>query len=64
MKKMLITFVVLPLLASPAALAQGTKVGHLFVLHRETGAPLWPVEERAVPQDGVAGETLSPTQPW
>jgi quinoprotein glucose dehydrogenase len=46
------------------ALAQGTKVGHLFLLHRETGAPLWPVEERPVPQDGVPGETLSPTQPF
>jgi quinoprotein glucose dehydrogenase len=46
------------------ALAQGTKVGHLFVLDRETGEPLWPVEERAVPQDGVPGETLSPTQPF
>jgi quinoprotein glucose dehydrogenase len=46
------------------ALAQGTKVGHLFLLHRETGEPLFPVEERPVPQDGVAGETLSPTQPF
>jgi quinoprotein glucose dehydrogenase len=46
------------------ALAQGTKTGHVFVLHRETGEPLWPVEERSVPQDGVPGETLSPTQPF
>jgi quinoprotein glucose dehydrogenase len=46
------------------ALAQGTKTGHLFVLHRETGQPLWPVEERPVPQDGVAGEQLAPTQPF
>jgi quinoprotein glucose dehydrogenase len=46
------------------AVVQATKMGHLFVLHRETGEPLFPVEERAVPQDGVAGETLSPTQPF
>jgi quinoprotein glucose dehydrogenase len=46
------------------ALAQGTKVGHLFVLHRETGEPLFPVQERPVPQGGVPGETLSPTQPF
>jgi quinoprotein glucose dehydrogenase len=43
---------------------QATKMGHLFVLHRETGAPLFPVEERPVPQDGVPGEILSPTQPF
>ncbi len=43
--------------------AQATKVGHVFLLHRETGEPLYPVEERPVPQDGVPGETLSPTQP-
>ena len=47
------------------ALVQATKVGHLFVLSRETGAPLFPVEERPVPQAGaVPGETLSPTQPF
>ncbi len=44
--------------------AQATKVGHVFLLHRETGEPLYPVEERPVPQDGVPGETLSPTQPF
>jgi len=47
-----------------AALAQITKMGHLFLLDRETGAPLWPIEERPVPQGGVPGETLSPTQPF
>ena len=46
------------------ALAQPTKMGHLFVLHRETGEPLFPVEERPVPQGGVEGEQLSPTQPF
>jgi quinoprotein glucose dehydrogenase len=46
------------------ALVQPTKMGLLFVLHRETGEPLFPVEERPVPQDGAPGETLSPTQPF
>lgn len=46
------------------AVAVATKVGHLFVLHRETGKPLFPVEERHVPQNGVEGEQLSPTQPF
>jgi quinoprotein glucose dehydrogenase len=46
------------------ALAQITKMGHLFLLDRTTGAPLYPVEERPVPQGGVPGETLSPTQPF
>jgi quinoprotein glucose dehydrogenase len=46
------------------ALAQATKMGHVFLLNRETGEPLYPVEERPVPQGGVEGETLSPTQPF
>ena len=47
------------------ALAQPTKMGHLFFLHRLTGEPLLPVEERPVPQEGlVPGEYLSPTQPF
>ncbi len=45
--------------------AQATKMGHVFLLDRETGEPLYPVEERPVPQAGaVPGETLSPTQPF
>ncbi|MFQ5634366.1 MAG: pyrroloquinoline quinone-dependent dehydrogenase [Gammaproteobacteria bacterium] len=44
--------------------AQVTKTGHLFVLDRETGEPVQPVEERPVPQGAVAGESLSPTQPF
>jgi quinoprotein glucose dehydrogenase len=44
--------------------AQITKMGFLFLLDRETGAPLYPVEERPVAHDGVPGETLSPTQPF
>ncbi|MEM7096976.1 MAG: pyrroloquinoline quinone-dependent dehydrogenase [Pseudomonadota bacterium] len=48
----------------PAAV-QVTKMGLTFVLDRETGQPLHPVEERAVPQEGaVPGEYLSPTQPF
>ena len=43
---------------------QPTKQGFVFVLDRDTGKPVWPVEERAVPQGGVEGETLSPTQPF
>jgi quinoprotein glucose dehydrogenase len=47
------------------ALVQVTKMGFTFVLNRETGEPLWPVEERPVPQDDpVPGEYLSPTQPF
>jgi quinoprotein glucose dehydrogenase len=47
-----------------AALAQPSKMGHLFVLARDTGQPVLPVEERPVPQDGVPGEVPSPTQPF
>jgi quinoprotein glucose dehydrogenase len=45
------------------AVLQGTKTAQLFVLDRATGAPLFPVEERAVPKSDVAGEVTSPTQP-
>jgi quinoprotein glucose dehydrogenase len=43
---------------------QPTKQGFLFVLDRDTGRPVWPVEERPVPQGGADGEKLSPTQPF
>jgi len=46
------------------ALVQPTKTGFLFVLDRQTGAPLFPIEERAVPQANVWGEHLSDTQPF
>jgi quinoprotein glucose dehydrogenase len=46
------------------AVIQATKMGLVFVLHRDTGEPLFSVEERAVPQDGVEGELLSATQPF
>ena len=45
------------------ALAQPTKQGLLFVLDRETGEPVWPIPEVAVPQGNVPGEWYSPTQP-
>jgi quinoprotein glucose dehydrogenase len=41
-----------------------TKTGLVFTLDRETGAPVFPVEERAVPQGAAAGEFLSATQPF
>ncbi|MEM9169618.1 MAG: pyrroloquinoline quinone-dependent dehydrogenase [Pseudomonadota bacterium] len=40
------------------------KTGFVFVLDRETGAPVLPIEERPVPQGGAPGEALSPTQPF
>ena len=43
---------------------QGNKTGLLFVLSRETGDPVFPVEERPVPQSDVPGEVTSPTQPF
>jgi quinoprotein glucose dehydrogenase len=46
------------------ALAQPTKQGYLFILNRETGEPLIPVQERPAPQAGaVPGEHLAATQP-
>ncbi len=46
------------------AVLQATKTGMLFVLDRETGAPLVPVEERPVPASDIAGEEAWPTQPF
>ncbi len=43
---------------------QVTKMGLTFVLHRDTGEPVYPVEERSVPQNPAEGEYLSPTQPF
>ncbi len=43
---------------------QVAKTGLVFVLDRDTGEPVIPVEERPVPQGGAPGETLSPTQPF
>jgi quinoprotein glucose dehydrogenase len=49
---------------SRPGLAQATKMGHIFLLDRETGEPLYPVEERPVPQGAVPGESPSATQPF
>jgi len=46
------------------AVAQTTKSGFLFVFDRETGVPLFPVEERPVPPSLVPGEEAWPTQPF
>jgi quinoprotein glucose dehydrogenase len=46
------------------AVIQGTKQGLVFTLNRDTGAPIIPVFEHKVPQDGAPGEHLSPTQPF
>jgi quinoprotein glucose dehydrogenase len=45
------------------AVAQVTKTGFVFVLDRETGAPLFPIEERPVPASTIDGEQSSRTQP-
>ena len=45
------------------AVAQVTKSGHVFVFNRETGEPLFPIEERAVPASDLQGESAWPTQP-
>jgi quinoprotein glucose dehydrogenase len=46
------------------ALAQPTKQAFLYVFNRVTGKPIWPMEERPVPQGDVPGEWYSPTQPF
>ena len=49
--------------ASIPAVAQVTKTGDTYVFHRETGEPLFPVEERPVPASTIDGEMASRTQP-
>jgi quinoprotein glucose dehydrogenase len=46
------------------AVAQPTKQAVLYVFDRVTGQPIWPIEERPVPQGDVPGEWYSPTQPF
>ena len=46
------------------AVAAISKQGFTYVFDRITGEPVWPIEERAVPQSTVPGEVLSPTQPF
>jgi len=41
-----------------------TKMGFVFLLNRDTGEPIFPVEERPVPQSTVTGERTAPTQPF
>ena len=47
-----------------AAVLQGTKTGLIFSFDRKSGEPIFAIEERPVPQGGVPGEHLSPTQPF
>ena len=44
--------------------AQPSKQGWLYVLDRETGEPIWPIEERPVEASDVPGELLALTQPY
>ncbi|HIN49838.1 MAG TPA: hypothetical protein EYM78_03860 [Gemmatimonadetes bacterium] len=46
------------------ALIQNTKQGLIFAFNRETGEPIWPIEDRAVIQTEVPGNYTSPTQPY
>lgn len=46
------------------AVALPTKQSYLYVFDRITGEPVWPIEERPVPQSTVPGEKTSPTQPF
>ena len=46
------------------AVAQATKQGMLYVFDRITGQPVWPIEERPVPQTDVPGEKTAATQPF
>lgn len=43
---------------------QVTKQSFVYSFNRETGEPIWPIEEQPVPQSRVPGERLSPTQPY
>jgi len=46
------------------AVVQVTKTGFAFVFNRVTGKPVWPIEERPVPQSDVPGERTAATQPF
>ena len=46
------------------AVAQITKQAFVYTFDRVTGEPVWPIEERPVPQTDVPGEWTSPTQPF
>ena len=47
-----------------SAVAQVSKQGFVYVFDRKTGTPVWPIEERPVPQSKVPRERTSPTQPF
>jgi quinoprotein glucose dehydrogenase len=44
--------------------AEASKQGFVYVFNRVTGEPIWPIEERPVPQTDVPGEQTWPTQPF
>lgn len=46
------------------AIAQATKQAFVYAFNRLTGEPLWPIEERPVPQSRIPGEQLAATQPF
>jgi quinoprotein glucose dehydrogenase len=46
------------------AVLQVGKTAFLFAFDRVTGEPIWPIEERPVPQSDTPGERSSPTQPF
>jgi quinoprotein glucose dehydrogenase len=46
------------------AVAQVTKSGYVFLFERQTGKPLFPIEERKVPASDIEGEQTAPTQPF
>ncbi len=46
------------------AVIQNTKQGMIFAFNRETGEPIWPIEEREVPESVVPGNWTAPTQPF
>jgi glucose dehydrogenase len=50
--------------ATIPALAMTTKSGYMYILNRETGQPIFGVEERPVPKSDVPGEQAYPTQPF
>ncbi|MEA3160299.1 MAG: quinoprotein glucose dehydrogenase [Gammaproteobacteria bacterium] len=47
-----------------AAVIQATKTGFLYTFDRDSGSPIFAIEEKPVPQDAVPGEHPSPTQPF
>src|SRR5207237_4536635 len=46
------------------AVAVPSKTGFLYVFDRVTGQPVWPIEERPVPQSDIPGEKTAATQPY